>query len=78
MDVDHLDGGELLERGPWSQPRRQGAQALFESDLQAVGEEGDEDVRLDAIVALVIDGADTQIALEFFERLLDIPSLTPL
>ena len=44
---------------------------MAERDVQAVGKEGDEDVRLDAVLALVVDRADRQIALERFERLLD-------
>jgi hypothetical protein len=77
VNIDHLDGGELLERGTRGQARRQDPQALLEGDLQAVGEEGDKDVRLDAIIALMVDGADVQIALELFERLFYIPSQIP-
>jgi hypothetical protein len=39
--------------------------------VQAVGGEGDEDVRLDAILTLVVDRADGKIALERLEDLLD-------
>jgi hypothetical protein len=39
--------------------------------VQAVGEEGDEDVRLDAALMLVIDRPDGEISLERLERLLD-------
>ena len=44
---------------------------MTERHVQAVGQEGEEDVRLDAVLALMVDRADRQIALERFERLLD-------
>ena len=37
-------------------------QAPRESDVQAIGQEGDEDVRLDARLALVKDRPDREIA----------------
>ena len=57
MDVEHLDGGELAEHGTrreaggeWLEPRPQGG-------MQTIGDEGDEDVRFDALFKLVIDRA---------------------
>ena len=47
----------------------------LERDLQAVGEEGHEDVRLDARLGVVVDRAHRQIVLEFLERLLDLGEL---
>ena len=47
-------------------------QAPRESDVQAIGQEGDEDVRLDASLELVKDRPDREIAFEVFERLLDV------
>ena len=50
VHVDHLHGGELLQHRRRRQSGRQRAQTLLECDLQAIGDEGDEDedVRLDA------------------------------
>jgi hypothetical protein len=45
--------------------------AVAKCHVQAVGEQGDEDVRLDAALMLVIDRPDGKIALERLERLLD-------
>ena len=59
-------------------PRRMRAQLLGQRDMQAVGQEGDEDVRLNARFVLVIDRPDRQISLEVLERLFYIPSITPL
>ena len=39
--------------------------------MQAIGQEGDEDVRLDPGLELVKDQPDRQVAFEVFERLLD-------
>ena len=36
------------------------------------GEEGDEDVRFDAVLALAVDRADGQIAPEILERFFDL------
>src|SRR5271157_2952202 len=75
VDVQHLDGGELLKHGAGRQPWRQRAQALFQRNLEAIGEEGHEDVRLDTLVCLMIDGPDGEIALELLERLLHFGEL---
>jgi len=73
LDVDHLDGSELFEHGSGCQPRRQRLQPLFQRDHQAVGEEGHENVGLDAGLQLVMNGPNRKIVLQFFERPLDIP-----
>src|SRR5271157_2083944 len=75
VNVQHLDGGELLKYGAGREPRRQRAQALFQRHLKAIGEEGHEDVRLDALVRLMIDGPDGEIALQLLERLLHFGEL---
>ena len=46
-------------------------QAPRASDVQAIGQKGDEDVRLDASLELVKDRPDREVALEVLERLLD-------
>jgi hypothetical protein len=46
-------------------------QASRKSDVQAIGQEGDEDVRLDARLKLVKDRPDREVAFEVLERLLD-------
>src|ERR1039457_5106208 len=48
---------------------------MTECHVQAVGQEGDEDVRLDAFFFLRKDRPDRQIALERFERFLDSDQL---
>ncbi len=75
VNVQHLDGGERLKHGAGRQPRRQRAQALLQRHLEAIGQKGHEDVRLDTPIALVIDGPDCEIALQFLERLLDFGEL---
>ncbi len=45
-NVDHLNGCEFLEHAARGQARREPFQAAAEGDVQTIGEEGDEDVRL--------------------------------
>jgi hypothetical protein len=78
MHIDHLDGGEVLQRRAGRESGRQGAQPGLERNLKAIGQEGDEDMRLDAILALMVDRANAQIPLDLLECLLDTPSLKPL
>jgi len=75
VDVDHLHGLELFEDRPGGKARRQSAQALLEGDLQAIGDEGDKDMGLDAVVELVVDRSDGEIAFQFLEGLLDLGEL---
>ena len=58
--VDHLHGGELLEDRAGRESGRQIAQAPGEGDVQAVSQEGDEDMGLDAVFALMVDRPDGQ------------------
>ncbi len=48
---------------------------MFQCDLQTVGHEGDKDMRFDALILLVIDRPDRQIAFQFLEGLLDFGEL---
>ena len=75
MDVDHLQSGELLDDGAWGEAGRLGSGEIFQGHEQAIGDERDEDVRLDARLELVEDGADGKIVLELLERLLDFGEL---
>src|SRR6202171_1972065 len=71
MNVDHLDGSEFFERAARGQPRRQRMKATGQGDLHAVWQDGDEDVGLDALLVLMEDRTDRQIAFEIAERLFD-------
>ena len=75
VEVDHLHGGELLDGAPWRQAGRQGLQSPSQGDVQAVGQEGDEDVRLDAALELMEQRPDGEVALQVFEGLLDADEL---
>ncbi len=57
------------------QPRRARPRRILQGDVQAVGDEGDEDVRLDASLPLVEHRTDGEIVLEFLEGLLDLREL---
>src|SRR5208282_487788 len=54
-------------------PRRGGVVA--ERDVETIGQEGDEDVRLDAVLELVVDRAQVQIVLHGLEGGLDLDEL---
>src|SRR6266403_408894 len=69
--ADHLRSGELLQHTARRQPGRQRMQAPRKSDLQEIGQESDEDVRLNAGLELVKDWPDREVAFEVLERLLD-------
>jgi len=56
VDVEHLDGGHLVEHGARCQAGRQWLEAGTQRDVQAVGQEGDEDVGFDAMLELMMDG----------------------
>ena len=71
MDIDHLDGGELVERAAGGQPRRQSMKAAREGDLHAISQKGDEDVGFDPLFVLMEDRTDRQVAFEIAERLFD-------
>ena len=53
--IDHLHGGELLQHAARGQSGGKVLEAMAERHMQTVGKEGDEDVRLDAVLALVVD-----------------------
>jgi len=75
MDIDHLDGGELVESASGCQPRRQGVEAARQGDVHTVSQEGDEDMGLDSPFVLMEDRADRQVALQVLEGLFDAHEL---
>ena len=70
-NVDHLNGCELLESTPRGQPRCQGMQATLQRDLQAIGQERNEDMSFDPACFLMEDWPYRQVALQVLERLFD-------
>ncbi len=75
VDVDHLHGGEFLEHAARRQPGGESAQPSGERDVQAIRQEGDEDVGFDTTFQLMEDPPDGEIALEVAEGLLDVDEL---
>ena len=61
MHIEHVRCCHLVQHRSRRQSCRQGPRPLLQRDLQAIGQEGDEDVRLDAGIALMIDRPDRQI-----------------
>ena len=48
VDIEHLDSSKFVEDGSRSETARERPQPRAQGDVQAVGQERDEDVRLDA------------------------------
>ena len=71
MDVDHLQGREFFDHAAWSEARRKRVETSPQRDVEAVGEECDEYVRLDALLELVKDRADGEVSFEDLEDLFD-------
>src|ERR1700687_6415316 len=75
MHVEHLDGGELVEHGPGGEPGGERLEPSAQRDVQTVSQEGDEDVRLDTVLELMVDRAQVQIVLHGLEGGLDLDEL---
>jgi len=50
MHIDHLHQGKLLQHCSGRQSMSQGTTALLQGDLQAIGQKGDGDMRLDPLI----------------------------
>ena len=59
--VEHLDGGKLIEHRTRSQPTRHRLKPRAQRDVQAIGHEGDKDVRFDALLELVVNRPQLEI-----------------
>jgi len=62
VHVDHPHGGEFLEHAARGQPRGQSMQTPAKGNVQAIRQEGDEDVGLDPRFELAKDRPDREIA----------------
>ena len=72
MDIHHPNGRELLQNGARRESGRARPGQVPQGDVQAVGHEGDEDVRLDPFPALMEYRTDGEVVLDVLERLLDL------
>ena len=70
--VEQLHLGKLVQDVTDGEAGRVGPKLRLQGDVQAVGEEGDEDMRLDARRVLMIDRPDGQFVLEGLEDGLDL------
>jgi hypothetical protein len=55
VHVEHLDGSKLVEHGPRCEAADQPLEFGVQRDVQTAGDEGDEDVRFDAMLKLVLE-----------------------
>ena len=70
-NVNDLNGGELLESAAGGETWRQRMQSALQRDLQAVGQERNEDMSFEPACFLMEDWPYRQIALQVLERLFD-------
>ena len=75
MDIKHLRGRKGIEHAPRGQAARVRFQLLRQRGMQTIAQEGDEDMRLDALRVLVVNRAYRQIPLEILEGLFDLDEL---
>src|SRR5271167_426048 len=73
--VDHLDFRQLFQYRHGRQPWGVQQETLLEGHLQAVGEKGKENVRVGAMLQLMVDGADAEFALERSKNRFDLGEL---
>ena len=59
--LHHRDGGQLLQNRRGSQSRRVNHQPVLQGNLQAVSQEGNQDMGFGALLVLVINGTNVQI-----------------
>jgi hypothetical protein len=75
VGVEHLDGTELVQDLSHGEARSLQPQLLLERDVYTVGDEGEEDMRLDPALQLMIDRSHGEIAFEFLECGLNLSEL---
>jgi len=75
VHIHHLQGLELRDHLARRGAAGQRSELGLERDLQAVSQEGHEDVGLDALFGLVEDRPDGQVVLDLLEGLLDLGEL---
>ena len=72
VHIEHLDAGKLVQNGTWGQAGGERAQPGSQGHVQAVGHEGDKDMRLDPTLELVKNGAQRQVVLQVLKGRFDI------
>lgn len=75
VHVEELHGREFLEHDPRREAWRTLLDHRLERDVQAIGHKRDEDMRFDARLVLMEEGSNRQIALQVFERRLELGQL---
>ena len=75
MHIEHLHRRELLHHLPDGEAGSMRAQVGLQGDMEAVREEGDEDMRLDPRGQLMEDRPDGELALQVLEGCLDFDQL---
>ena len=75
MHIEHLDRSELLEDRASRESGSQIAQPARQGDLEAVCQEGDEDMSFDSFLGLMVDRTDGKIAFDGLEGFFNLGEL---
>ena len=71
VHIEHLNGGQFVQNRTWGQSGCERKQTGSQGHVQAVSHKGHKDVRLNPMLALVIDGAQHQVVLEVLKGRFD-------
>ena len=74
-DINHFDVGQLFQHRRGRQPRGVQQHALLQRHLQAVGEKGDQNVRLGAMLQLMADRPCAEFTFERSKYRFDLGQL---
>ena len=75
MHVEHADGGQAFQDAAGRKSGCGIGQSQPQGCVEAIGEEGDKDVRFNALLILVMDRSYAQITFEVFEGFFDLDEL---
>ena len=71
MHIEHLDGAKFVQNRTWGQSECERTQPGPQGHVQAVGDEGHKNVRLDPVLELVKNGTQRQIVLQVLKGRFD-------
>jgi len=75
VDIDHLDGGQCVQDGHRGEAGSMNHEPVFQRYLQTVGQEGDQDMGVGAVLQLVVEGTYAEIAFQGAEHGFDLRQL---
>src|SRR5919198_726196 len=74
-DIDHLNRAQLFQHRRRGQAGRVNLQTVLQSDLETIGQEGDQNVRVYPALQVVVNGTNAQLTFERSKHCLDLSQL---